>query len=245
VSRLVLAGGAVAGGAATVIIAEKAGLTPLMAGVATSGTALAASTIVQNPMIKDALLGASLGAGGLVGVQMFAKWWAERKAKEHTDGAAKDKKRQAADADVISRDELNRALAEYAERHGGALKAAHCDLLAAMREEMRAIVAEESKAKVTPVSRAASGDDERNAYVDDEYARNAYGDEERNAGVDDEYARNAYGDEERNAGVDDEYWRNGYGDEERNAYGDEERNAYGDEERNAGVDEERNAGNEE
>lgn len=248
-SKIVLAGGALAGGAASVVVAEKFGLTPIAAGGATAGVALAGSTLVKNETVKDALYAASLGAGGLVGVQLFGQWVGHRQATA-AKPAGNPKQRMAdADGGYVTRQELNDALSQVADKNAHALgqfadknaeqhKQTTCDLTTAMRDEIRRAIAEvQQPAQQTgggmphlyPLypARAASGEDERNALADDEYMRNAYSvDDERNA-AEDEYSRNAYGDDERNAG-DDEYSRNAYGDDERNAFADDERNASAD-----------------
>jgi len=242
-SKLLLAGGALAGGAASVVVAEKFGLTPVAAGGATAGVALAGSTIVKNENIKDALFAASLGAGGLVGVQLFGQWVGRHQVSAATKPGQSPKRMADGDGGYVTRQELNDALSQVADKNAHAIgqladktaeqhKQTTCDLTSALREELRKAVAEVQQPSqagggmphLYPLypARGASADEERNAFADDEYSRNAYGDEERNAG-DDEYSRNAYGDEERNAG-DDEYSRNVYGDEERNAFVDDERN---------------------
>jgi hypothetical protein len=256
-------GGALAGGGATLLVAEQAGLSPAWAGAATGGLALAGSSLLPNPMLKDACFAAGLGGIGVAGVQLLANFYAKKKQEaQKTTGAATGKKRQA-DGDAahpfITRDELNAALAQVADKSEDQHKQT-CDLMTALHDEIKKVVVEVQQQPdksaaapgSMPVSRpqtttapflyrinprmAAAWEDERNAG--DDYQRNAYGDEyERNADLDDrnanidEYERNAYGDEyERNSHLDE---RNA--DEyERNAYGEEERNA---DERDAGLDE--------
>jgi hypothetical protein len=247
--------GGVAGGVATVYGAEKFGLSPVAAAGVGVAAGLGLGSATKTPWMKQALMGVAIGAGTLGGLQLIAS------AKSHAVAAPKpantNNKRQAEGDGYVTRQELNDALSKLADSHKADLKEQQkqqtCDLLTALRDEIKKVVAETQKPQATtsagipriyplyPVRGAADDDytrnayavdDERNAMLDDEYTRNAYGDEERNAFAYDEYSRNAYGDEERNA----------YADEERNAVGDEERNAYGDEERNAFVEEERNAG---
>ena len=260
-----LAGSAVAGGGATLLVAEKMGLSPVWAGVATGGAAMAGASLVKNPQMKDAFFGAGLGGMGVAGVQMLAGWYAKRKdAGAHGQApSGKGGKRQADGMDFtlpqtggyVTRQELNDTLAKLADKNADQHKQT-CDLMTALHEEIKKVVAGEDEPApqsrpqtslpvrtqqqpggvphmypLYPQSRGAALDDERNAFADDEYMRNAYG-------VDDE--RNAYVDDERNAYADDEYMRNAYGDDERNAYVDDERNAYVDDERNAYADDERN-----
>lgn len=249
-------GGALAGGGATLIVAEQAGLSPAWAGAATGGLALAGSSLLPSPMLKDACFAAGLGGIGVAGVQLLANFYAKKKQDaQKATGATPGKKRQA-DGDAahpfITRDELNAALSQAADKSDDQHKQT-CDLMAALHDEIKKVVVEVQQQpadkstvppgampvarpqmttapflyRVNPTRSAAAWEDERNAVADD-YERNAYGDEgERNADLDD-----------RNANV-DEYERNAYGDEgERNADVDErnadeyERNAYGDEERN-------------
>lgn len=244
--------GGVAGGVATVYGAEKFGLSP----VAAAGVGVAAGIglrgVTKSPMMQQALMGVAIGAGTLGGLQLIAGARAHAATKPP---ATAQGKRQAEGDGYITRQELNDALSKLAETNKTDLKEQQkqqtCDLMTALRDEIRKTVAETQKPKPTafayplyPDRRMAAGDEyERNAFGTDEYARNAYGDlDERNAFGEDEYARNAYGEfDERNALVEDEYLRNAYGDEERNAVLEEERNALADEERNAFGDDERNA----
>jgi hypothetical protein len=216
---------------------------------------------VKNETVKEALYAASLGAGGLVGVQLFGQWVGHRQATAAKQAASPKQRMADGDGAYVTRQELNDALAQVADKNAHALgqfaeknaeqhKQTTCDLTTAMREEIRRAIAEvQPPPQLTgggvphlyPLypARAASAEDERNALADDDYMRNAYGvDDERNA-AEDEFSRNAYGDDERNAG-DDEYARNAYGDDERNVYVDDERNAVADDERNAYGDYERN-----
>lgn len=247
--------GGVAGGVATVYGAEKFGLSPLAAagvGVA-AGIGLGGAT--KTPWMKQALMGVAIGAGTLGGMQLLANvrsGHAAAPAPKTTNN-----KRQAEGDGYVTREELNDALGKLADSHKADMKEQQkqqtCDLMTALRDEIRKTVAETQKPK--PVAgglphlytlyptRGASVDDERNAGQD-EYTRNAYGvDDERNAHAEDEYMRNAYGDDERNAFLDEE--RNAFGDDERNAFADDERNASSDEERNALAEDERNAVGEE
>ena len=243
-NKLALIGGAVAGGGATLLVAEKAGLSPAWAGAATGGLALAGSALLPNPMLKDACFAAGLGGMGVAGVQLLASFYAKKQQEaKAAGGPAKSGKRQA-DADsqhpFITRDELNQALSQIADKNEDQHKQA-CDLMTALHDEIEKVVKETQGAPGKPTTapflyplrsttRSASlFDDERNGRDEDDYMRNAYGDE----------PRDAYADEERNAFV-DEYERNAYGDEPRDAFVDDERNAYGDE-RDADVDDGRNA----
>jgi len=252
--------GGVAGGVATVYGAEKFGLSP----VAAAGVGVAAGIglrgVTKSPMIQQALMGVAIGAGTLGGLQLIAS----ARANAATKAAAPANqqhggKRQAEGDGYVTRQELNDALSKLADSHKEDLKEQQkqqtCDLLTALRDEIKKVVAETQKPKPTPAGmpfvyplypdrRMAAGDEyERNAFGQDEYMRNAYGDlDERNAFTEDEYTRNAYGDiDERNAFAEDEYLRNAYGEEERNAVLEEERNAIAEEERNAIGDDERNA----
>jgi hypothetical protein len=256
-SAAAMGGGSVVGGAASVVVAEKAKLDPFWAGLVTGGTTLALAQLTKKiPLANKALIGASLGAGGLCGVQLIASYYAKKQhadqAKAHDTTAKKDEKRKA-DGDSVTRTELNDALSKTAEEH----KATTSDLMTALREEIKAdirsVMAEPQPASQpakppTNVIRVASfrgaGDEgyERNAYGGED-ERNAHFAVERDAGADERDAgppweRDADG--ERDAGADErdadpEWERNA---EERDASA-EERDADPEWERNA---EERDAG---
>jgi hypothetical protein len=266
-----MGGGSVAGGAASVVVAEQAKLSPFWAGVVTGGTTLALSQLAKKiPLANKALVGATLGAGGLCGVQLVANYYArkmkaDQAAKGH-DSSSKNEKRHA-DGDNLTRQELNDRLAKTAEEQ----KQTTTDLMTAFREEiksdMRAVIAE-MQAPSPKQSQPTNVIRVQQFRRDDEgYERNAYGNEdERNAEFADERnaefverdadprERDASGDErdaagdERDASGDE---RDASGDErdadgERDAAGDErdadpwERDASGDE-RDADPEWERNA----
>jgi hypothetical protein len=241
--------GGIAGGVATVYGAEKFGLSPVAAaGVGVAG-GLGIRSAVKSPMMKNAMLGVAIGAGTLGGLHLVANVRAAQATQPKPSANTQHGgKRQAEGGDgFVTQQQLNDALGKVADQHKET-----CDLMTALRAEIRSVVAgDDTHVRTTnpvrspgpmpggvphlytlyPTTRGAAIDDERNAYVEDEYMRNAYSDEERNAYVEDE--RNAY--------VEDEYMRNAYSDDERNAFVDEERNAFVDDERNAYVDDERNA----
>jgi hypothetical protein len=237
--------GGVASGAALVYGAEALGASPKTAAV---GTTLAGGALgyFGNGDVRTLGIGIATGGAAIGAYQYFTMARAKRAMQQQQLGI----KRQA-DGDVVTRQELNDALARVVEQQ----KQGHCDLVTALREEIKKVIADEEKpAKPAhPVPgdlyspmRAASGDEERNAG-DDDYARNAYGDED--------YMRNAYGDfenernadyDERNAdwderNADEDYLRNAHGEEYASVIESESRNA--DDERNADWDE-RNASDE-
>jgi hypothetical protein len=154
VSPLITIGGGAIGGAASVMVAEKVGMTPLWAGVTTTGGALAGRALVKKPWVRDVLLGAAAGATGLVGVQVAAKALttklitaAQREQHDATEKAAHattpGAKRGATDGgDFITRDELQAALSKVADQ----TKQQHCDLLVAL-DQITKIVAADQKAK--------------------------------------------------------------------------------------------------
>lgn len=238
-SAAAMATGSVAGGAASVVVAEKAHMDPFWAGLVTSGASLALAQLAKKvPLANKGLLAASLGAGGLCGVQLLASYYArkQREAKGH-DAPAKTEKRHA-DGDNVSRHELNDALAKTAEDQ----KQSTTDLMTAFREEikadMRAVMVEMSSSPKQQPSNVIRVQSFRRD--DDGYERNAYGTEdERNADFSDE--RNA-----EYAERDADPWERDAGGDERDAAGDErdadpwERDASGDE-RDGDPDWERNA----
>ena len=253
---LTIAGG-VAGGMATVAVAERAGLSPVVAGVVASGASVAAAAFVKAPWARQMLISAAGGAAGLVGVQLAAKVAARKTAKPKPHPQpAHDKPRQA-EGDFVTRQDLNDGLSKVAAEN----RQMGCDLLTSIREDIKhanevqrqqlqvalgqspnPATAQPAAPLATPAVLIKSGrpgrndDHERNAEehrdARDDYERNAYGDE-RNA----EEHRDAYGDEHRDAYAD--YERNAYEDH-RDAFGDdhrdaseEHRDAYGDDHRDA------------
>jgi hypothetical protein len=226
-----------AGGALVAAVgAEKLGMNPTVAAWGTAAVG-AAAALGTKGVIRQVATGVGAAGMCLGALQLFANAKAEA-AKKHTE----QKKRQAEGEPYVTRQELNDALARSVDQH----KQANCDLLTALREEVRQIVDEtktEKPAAPQPqpppqmgrvyriYPRAAAGEE-------DSYLRNAYGEEyERNAVAEEE--RNAFADDERNAaGEEDSYLRNAYGEEyERNAVAEEERNGVADDERNATGDE--------
>jgi hypothetical protein len=269
----------VAGGAATVYATSKLNWHPVAVAGAGAAAGLAVAASAKKPWLRQAGMGAAIGAATLGGVQLVGSLLAPKPA--HAAATPSGKPKRAADGDereaegdgLVTRKELNDALSKIANVQKEGQKQQTCDLMSALRDEIKKVLAEgpsgapaapvpqprpaqaQSAATFTYPFRAADGDDyarnaygdfdERNAYGEDEYTRNAYGDFDQRDADPDVY-RDAYGDEYRDAYGDDEYARNAYGDEYRDAYGgDEYRDAYGDEYRDAYGDEERNAYGEE
>ncbi len=151
-----------AGGAVVAsLAAEKLGLSPNVAawGTAAIGAATALGTqgVVRQVAVGVGAAGACLGA-----ISLFSSARAEAAKK-----LADQKKRQA-EGDVVTRAELNEALASVADQQKH-----QCDLLTALHSEIRKVTAEPSPPPeyVRPVRhmpqwRGAEGD---------EYMRNAYG----------------------------------------------------------------------
>lgn len=227
-----------AGGAIVATVgAEKLGINPAIAawGTAAIGAATALGThgIVRQVATGVGAAGVCLGALQLIA---NARHTSSKKAEEQQKSQAQAQKRQAEADGYITRAELSDALAKSAEQQKQAQQQTSCDLLTAIRTEIKQVV-DEMRPQTTAQPQAPTNGAKRNAF--DDYERNAFGE--------DSYERNAYGEDwERNAFVvDEDYLRNAYGDDwERNAIVDEERNAAFDDERNAG-DEERNAVGEE
>jgi len=205
--------GGIAGGAATVYATGKLNAHPvaIAAGAAIGGMVLASAS--KTPWIKQAAMGAAIGSGTLGGVTLVGNMLASKPAPAQSQGPA-GKKRGAdgeRDADgtgdgFVTRAELNDALGKLADSHKETQKQQTCDLLSALRDEIKKVIAEgpngpgaSTTSTPKPVTqqftypfvppRAAEGD---------EYMRNAYGDDLRDADVD-EYTRNAYGEDLRDA----------------------------------------------
>lgn len=204
--------GGVAGGALSVLGAEQFGVAPTTAagGAALLGIGIASTTKTQ--WMRDAAIGAAIGAGTLGGVQLLAKLRADRAvAKSNASSGSQPKLRQAEGDRYVTQEDLNRALAKAADKHS-------CDLVSAVDEIKKIVVASQSPGRA--FYRGAEGDDDDyhpNAYgYDSEFddARNADAFDvsaelyERNAGFEEEEARNAVGDDDG-----DDYHRNAYGDD--------------------------------
>ena len=262
INGAVMAGGSVAGGAASVIVTENTGLDPMLAGVATGSAALGLAQLVKKvPLAKNALTAASMGAAGLVGIHLIARHYAKKSATkpqhatstQHTSSADLHaaRARMADGGAPVTRAELNDALSAMADRQNQT-----CDLITALHSEIKSVVAETQTQKGTATPSATTTTHDPSAptsnlirlrYVreadPETYERNAYGGmDERDADAIDTYERNAYGGmDERDADVIDTYERNAYGEErdasidERDAYV-EERDAVPDE-RDAYVEE--------
>src|SRR6185312_2103227 len=139
----------------------------------------------------------------------------------------------------VTRGELNDALGKLADSHKETQKQQTCDLLTALRAEIRDVIAEGPNGPGLPPASSAdrslpsrpgptapqytSPFRPTRAADPDDYARNAYGDDMRDAPADD-YERNAYGDEVRDAGYDE---RDADGYEARDASVYDERDADG------------------
>lgn len=262
--------GGVVGGTAAVLASQKWNAHSGLVAAGTAAAGLAAMTMGKQPWLRQAGAGAVVGAA-VVGavplvVSALSKSPQPASQAQAQPGKAAPAKRSAdgeRDADsgsdgFVTRKELNDALSQLADSHKDAQKQQTCDLLTALRDEIRKVVAEGPNGPGLPASSMAPSltpppglpakqppspvmypsntvlrtpFDLRGADGDD-YSRNAYGDDIRDAEGDD-YGRNAYGDDIRDA-EGDEYGRNAYGDDLRDADGDDYgRNAYGDDTRDA------------
>jgi hypothetical protein len=255
-NRLLNAAGAAMGGAASVVVAEKLGMSPTWAGVTTAGGALLASSIPKDERWREALYAASLGAGGIVGVQLLAEWMARRKSGEARPAAAPSATHRQADGDspsYVTRAELNEALGQLADKSAQQQKQATCDLLTALREEVRRIVidvnatpgAQPPRMVAKPTTTGTNAEPYMRPYSPmPPRPPSPSADEPRNG---DDYMSSAYGG--RNAFYGDE--RNGFDErdasfEERDAAFEERDAAFeerdsGFEERDASFEDERNA----
>ena len=119
-------------------------MSPTWAGVTTAGGALLASTVPKDERWREALYAASLGAGGIVGVQLLAEWMSRKKSGDARPAAsAPAATHRQADGDspsYVTRSELNDALGHLADKSAQQQKQATCDLLTALREEIRRVV---------------------------------------------------------------------------------------------------------
>jgi hypothetical protein len=253
--------GGVVGGGLTVWGSSRLNWHPVAVAGAGAIAGIAVAKTAKTPWIKQAGIGAAIGAAALGGVTLAGPLLQPRPTTVAQNQPPPGRKRGAdgeRDAEgsdgFVTRAELNDALSKLADSHKEVQKQQTCDLLTALRDEIKKVVSEGpngpgASATATPLPPKAMAppytffpprvtNDLRSAEGD-EYARNAYGDEMRDAAVD-EYHRNAYGDDIRDA-VADEYQRNAYSDE-RDAAGYDERDAGAYDERYAAGYDERDAG---
>jgi hypothetical protein len=242
----------VAGGAATVFATGKLNWHPVAVAGAGAAAGLALAATSKTPWIRQAGMGAAIGAATLGGVQLVGSLLhSQPKTAAAPHPAAKKRAADGErDADGVSdgfvtRKELNDALGKLADSTKETQKQQACDLLTALRDEIRKVVAEgpngpgthpaTDHTAIVPSSKPSQPAGASFTYPFTQPTRGADGDD---------YTRNAYGDDIRDAAGDD-YMRNAYGDDIRDAEGDDyTRNAYGDEMRDAGGDEYRDAGDE-
>jgi hypothetical protein len=243
--------GGLAGGTAAVIATQKWNAHPGLVAAGAAAAGIAAMTFAKQPWLRQAGAGAVVGAA-VVGAVPHIVGAFQKPAQAQPKPQPSNVHRMAEGDGFVTRGELNDALGKLADSHKETQKQQTCDLLTALRDEIRKVVAEGPNGPGLPASsenahppalpsrqpqytypfvpRAADGD---------EYTRNAYGDDIRDAEAD-EYTRNAYGEDIRDAEA-DEYTRNAYGEDIRDAGLYDERDADGFDGRDAGVYDERDA----
>jgi hypothetical protein len=251
--------GGIAGGTAAVLAGRKFNTHPGLVAAGAAAAGLAAMTLGKQPWLRQVGAGAVVGAAVVGAVPLVVGVF----EKSHPQQQAQAKPqpttfhRMAEGDGYVTRGELNDALGKLADSHKETQKQQTCDLLTALRDEIRKVVAEGPNGPGLPASESAHPpalpsrpsnvyplfpprvtNDMRGAESD-EYTRNAYGDDIRDAEAD-EYTRNAYGDDIRDAEA-DEYTRNAYGEDVRDAGGYDERDASVYDERDASAYEERDA----
>jgi hypothetical protein len=257
-STLVPVLGGLAGGTAAVIATQKFHANPSLIAAGAAAAGLAAMTLGKQPWLRQAGAGAVVGAA-VVGtvphiVSAFSKHAPHHEAQTTGRPQPSNAEQRAAEGDgFITRQELNDALGKLADSNKETQKQQTCDLLTALRSEIRQVIAEGPNGTGLPAGESspalpskAGGAPQytsplrptRDANGEEDYVRNAYGDDIRDAEADD-YTRNAYGDDIRDADADD-YARNAYGDDIRDAGEYDERGADGDE-RDASSYDERDA----
>jgi hypothetical protein len=240
----------------------------IAAGGALAG--LAAMKLAKEPWQRQLGAGAAVGAA-VFGAVPFVVSALQRGPQAQAQGkpqSSSNPRRGADGSGYVTREELNDALGKLADSHKETQKQQTCDLLTALRDEIKKVVAEgpngpgsttagdthglggPSSASPLPSKPPSPSftsffprvNNDMRSAEGNEYVRNAYGDDIRDAEAD-EYVRNAYGDDIRDAEA-DEYIRNAYGDDIRDAYGDE-RDAAGYDERDAAGYDERDASGDE
>ena len=252
-STLVPVLGGLAGGTAAVIATQKWNAHPGLVAAGAAAAGLAAMSFGKQPWLRQAGAGAVVGAAVVGAVPHIVGAFHKSPAQAQAAPRPSTVHRMAEGDGYVTRGELNDALGKLADSNKETQKQQTCDLLTALRDEIRKVVAEGPNGPGLPEGahppalpskqgapaaqytypfhpRAADGD---------EYTRNAYGEDIRDAEAD-EYTRNAYGEDIRDAEADD-YTRNAYGDDLRDASLYDERDADGFDGRDAGVYDERDA----
>ena len=253
--------GGIAGGTAAVLAGRRFNTHPGLVAAGTASAGLAAMSFGKQPWLRQAGAGCVVGAA-VVGAVPLVVGAFDKHPQQQQQGQATPRPaplhRMAEGDGYVTRGELNDALGKLADSHRETQKQQTCDLMTALRDEIRKVVAEGPNGPGLPASSTSTAqplpsrpsnvyplfppprvtNDMRGADGD-EYVRNAYGDDIRDA-VADEYERNAYGDDIRDASV-DEYERNAYGDDMRDASVYDERDASVYDERDAGAYDERDA----
>jgi hypothetical protein len=240
-STLVPVLGGLASGTAAVIATQKWNAHPGLVAAGTAAAGIAAMTFAKQQWLRQAGAGAVVGAAVVGAVPHIVG--AFRKTAPHHDAQPKPQasnvQRMAEGDGFVTRGELNDALGKLADSHKETQKQQTCDLLTALRTEIRGVIAEGPNGPGLPAASSASAlPPSKPGAVAPQYT--SLFRPGRGADVDD-YTRNAYGDDIRDAEADD-YTRNAYGEDVRDAEGDDySRNAYGDDIRDAGTYDERDA----
>jgi hypothetical protein len=225
--------GGIAGGTATVLAAAKFQWHPVAVAAAAAVGGVALSGATKTPWLKQAALGAAIGAGTLGGVTLAGQLLQPKPAASHGPTKTSHRAADGSTDGFVTKMELQNALAQHAETQKEQQKQQTCDLMTALRDEIRRTVGDMNAPKppaANPQQGPATflhtivpprGAEERD-YGEHDYMRDAYGDE-RDAmyyEVPHDYLRDAYG-EERDAA----YEERDAGYEERDAVAYEERDA--------------------
>jgi len=228
--------GGIAGGTATVLAAGKLQWHPVAVAAAAAVGGIALASQSKTPWVKQAAMGAAIGAGTLGGVTLAGSLMQPKPAAaSHAPSKTSHRAADGGDATAnVTKKELQDALVQHAETQKEQQKQLTCDLMTVLREEIRQTVTDmKTPSQLAPfLHTTVRGADERDAEPVD-YMRDAYGDEPRDAGFYDERDAGFY--EERDAGGYDERDAGGY--DERDAIAYDERDAVAYDERDAGVDE--------
>lgn len=198
-----------AGGAVVAVVgADKLGVNP---NVAAWGTAAAgaATALGSRGMVRQIATGVGAAGMCLGALQLLASAKAEAAKKTHE----KHKRQAEGDSGFVTQKDLNDALGRMADQQ----KQGHCDLLTALRDEIRRVVTETKGTPADSASLRFYPTRDAGPESVDEYTESAYGEEARNAAVPpetaDEYTESAYGA--------DGQARNANGEEEAGEYADE------------------------
>ena len=146
--------GGLAGGTAAVIATQKWNAHPGLVAAGAAAAGIAAMTMGKQPWLRQAGAGAVVGAA-VVGAVPHIVGAFDKHAPRRRAAASRSRRRvhRMAEGDgFVTRGELNDALGKLADSHKETQKQQTCDLLTALRDEIRKVVAEGPNGPGLPAS---------------------------------------------------------------------------------------------